>query len=141
MSDALTGLLMYRDLQASEQKFRSLAENMPDTLIRYDREGRRTYINPALKRISAVRDEQMIGLTQQESNPFIMPEIYRLALDVAIDVVERLAAAGQDLSGKSLAADHPVRGGQVAGKPGEDGGSPQKRGQTAGDDRSRRPFD
>ncbi|MDD2914142.1 MAG: PAS domain-containing protein [Gallionella sp.] len=64
-----------------EHEFRTLAENMPDTLIRYDREGHRTYINPALKRISAVRDEQMIGLTQQESNPFTMPEIYRLALE------------------------------------------------------------
>lgn len=89
LSDALTGLLMYRDLQASEQKFRSLAENMPDTLIRYDREGRRTYINPALKRISAVRDEQMIGLTQQESNPFIMPEVYRRALEHTLATGER----------------------------------------------------
>ena len=76
-------------LFASEQKFRSLAENMPDTLIRYDREGRRTYINPALKRISAVRDEQMIGLTQQESNPFTMPEIYRLALEHTLATGER----------------------------------------------------
>jgi PAS domain S-box-containing protein len=89
LSDALTGLLMYRDLQASEQNFRSLAENMPDTLIRYDREGRRTYINPALKRISAVRDEQMIGLTQQESNPFAMPKIYRLALEHTLATGER----------------------------------------------------
>jgi len=89
LSDALTGLLMYRDLQASEQKFRSLAENMPDTLIRYDREGRRTYINPSLKRISAVRDEQMIGLTQQESNPFFMPKIYRQALEHTLATGER----------------------------------------------------
>ncbi|MGB9130797.1 MAG: PAS domain S-box protein [Thiobacillus sp.] len=72
-----------------EREFRTLAENMPDTLIRYDREGRRTYINPALKRISAVREEQMIGLTQQESNPFIMPEIYRLALEHTLATGER----------------------------------------------------
>jgi PAS domain S-box-containing protein len=68
-------------LLASEQKFRSLAENMPDTLIRYDREGRRTYVNPTLIRNYAVRTEQMIGLMQQESNPFTMPETYRLALE------------------------------------------------------------
>jgi len=76
-------------LRASEQQFRSLAENIPDTLIRYDREGRRTYINPALKRISAVRDEQMIGLTQHESNPFAMPEIYRRALEHTLATGER----------------------------------------------------
>jgi PAS domain S-box-containing protein len=78
-----------RMLRERERKFRTLAENMPDTLIRYDREGRRTYINPALKRISAVREEQMIGLTQQESNPFIMPENYRLALEHTLATGER----------------------------------------------------
>ena len=89
LTDALTTLSAYRNLLASEQKFRSLAENMPDTLIRYDREGRRTYINPALKRISAVRDEQMVGLTQQEANPFAMPETYRLALEHTLATGER----------------------------------------------------
>ena len=89
LEEGLTSLSMYRNLQASEHKFRSLAENMPDTLIRYDREGRRTYINPALKRISAVRNEQMIGLTQQESNPFTMPETYRLALEHTLATGER----------------------------------------------------
>lgn len=76
-------------LMQREREFRTLAENIPDTLIRYDREGRRTYINPALKRISAVRDEQMIGLTQQESNPFIMPKIYRQALEHTLATGER----------------------------------------------------
>ncbi|QPK64353.1 PAS domain S-box protein [Methylomonas sp. LL1] len=89
LADALTGLLVYRSLQTSEREFRTLAENMPDTLIRYDREGRRTYINPALVRISAVREEQMIGLTQQESNPFTMPEIYQLALEHTLATGER----------------------------------------------------
>lgn len=89
LEEGLTSLLMHRNLQVSEQKFRSLAENMPDTLIRYDRESRRTYINPALIRISAVRDEQMIGLTQQESNPFTMPEIYRRALEHTLATGER----------------------------------------------------
>lgn len=76
-------------LHASEQKFRSLAENMPDILISYDREGRRTYVNPALIRNYAVRAEQMIGLMQQESNPFNMPETYRRALEHTLATGER----------------------------------------------------
>jgi diguanylate cyclase (GGDEF)-like protein/PAS domain S-box-containing protein len=80
---------MQEALAAREQEFRTLAENIPDTLIRYDREGRRTYINSVLKQIYAVREEQMIGLTQQESNPFIMPESYRLALEHTLATGER----------------------------------------------------
>lgn len=76
-------------LMQREREFRTLAENMPDALIRYDREGRRTYINPALKRIYAVREEQMIGLTQQESNPFTMPENYLRALKHTLASGER----------------------------------------------------
>lgn len=74
---------------AREQEFRTLAENMPDVLIRYDCEGRRTYVNPALIRNYAVRAELMIGLMQQESNPFDMPETYRLALKHTLATGER----------------------------------------------------
>jgi diguanylate cyclase (GGDEF)-like protein/PAS domain S-box-containing protein len=72
-----------------EQEFRNLAENMPDVLIRYDRQGRRTYVNPTLIRNYAIRAEHMLGLTQQESNPFTMPETYRLALEHTLASGER----------------------------------------------------
>jgi PAS domain S-box-containing protein/putative nucleotidyltransferase with HDIG domain len=72
-----------------EREFRTLAENMPDILIRYDRTGRRSYVNPVLKRSFAVSAEQMIGLTQQESNPTNMSETYRLALEHTLATGER----------------------------------------------------
>src|SRR5258706_16114239 len=34
-------------LHAKEQQFRAIVENAPDQIIRYDREFRRTYVNPA----------------------------------------------------------------------------------------------
>jgi len=37
-------------MRSREQEFRTLAENSPDIIIRYDREGRRTYVNPAYER-------------------------------------------------------------------------------------------
>jgi PAS domain S-box-containing protein len=36
-------------LRASEQEFRSLADNLPDLVVRYDLECRRTYVNPAFE--------------------------------------------------------------------------------------------
>ncbi|MBI5029873.1 MAG: PAS domain S-box protein [Chloroflexi bacterium] len=37
-------------LLASEQLFRALVENSPDAIVRYDKEGRRIYVNPALQK-------------------------------------------------------------------------------------------
>jgi PAS domain S-box-containing protein len=91
LSDALTSLLMYRNLQTREQEFRTLAENMPDVLIRYDCEGRRTYVNPALKRLFAVKGEQLLGKTLQEANPtgMPMPQNYLNALQHTLATGER----------------------------------------------------
>jgi PAS domain S-box-containing protein len=36
-------------LRESEEKFRSLAENLPDMVVRYDLDCRRTYVNPAFE--------------------------------------------------------------------------------------------
>lgn len=41
-------------LRRREQEFRTLAENSPDMVIRYDRECRRFYVNPAYERESGV---------------------------------------------------------------------------------------
>ncbi|TXT40030.1 MAG: PAS domain S-box [Comamonadaceae bacterium] len=91
LSDALTSLLMYRNLQAREQEFRTLAENLPDSLIRYDSQGRRTYVNPALKRMFATTAEQLIGKTLQETNPtsMQMPQSYQCALAHTLATGER----------------------------------------------------
>ena len=77
-------------LRASEQEFRTLAENLPDNLVRYDREGRRTYVNPALERWPGVTTEQMIGKTLRETNPYNLPmETYQRALEHTLATGER----------------------------------------------------
>ncbi len=64
-------------LAASEQKFRRLAENSPDNIVRYDLQCRARYINPLmLKTIGAV-PERIIGKTPIElgaSGPEISAE-------------------------------------------------------------------
>jgi PAS domain S-box-containing protein len=78
-------------LRASEQEFRTLAENLPDILVRYDSEGRRTYANRALQRIFPVTSEQLIGKTLRETNAtgMQMPENYRCALEHTLATGER----------------------------------------------------
>ena len=53
--------LMERALRESEQAFRTLAENAPDPIARYDRSCRRTYVNPEFERASGIRAAQLLG--------------------------------------------------------------------------------
>ena len=48
-------------LHAKEQEFRAIVENAPDHIIRYDREFRRTYVNPALAKAYGLPAEALTG--------------------------------------------------------------------------------
>jgi PAS domain S-box-containing protein len=54
-------------LRRSEEHFRSLTENSPDFIMRYDRQCRHTYMNPAALRASGLLPTQIIGKTHRES--------------------------------------------------------------------------
>lgn len=56
-------------LRESEQKFRSLAENSSDNIIRYDAFGRATYANHPIRVTLQSSAETMIGLTPLELSP------------------------------------------------------------------------
>jgi PAS domain S-box-containing protein len=77
-------------LRASEREFRTLADNLPDILVRYDREGRRTYASPALNRV-ALAPEQLLGKTLLDNNPsgMLAPEFYWQALQHTLSTGER----------------------------------------------------
>lgn len=53
--------LMEKALIDSEQEFRSLAENLPDNIIRWDVEGRYLYLNPTHEHMLGVLAKDMIG--------------------------------------------------------------------------------
>ena len=57
-------------LAAREQEFRSLAENLPDNIVRYDREGRTLYINPSLEKTLGMQAESIIGKSPMERGGF-----------------------------------------------------------------------
>lgn len=54
-------------LTLKEREFRTLAENVPDFLARYDRQCRRIYMNPALEKHFGVSSKVLLGTTPDES--------------------------------------------------------------------------
>ena len=54
------------EIKENEQRFRMLADNFPDFVIRFDRECRYIYINPAVEEAFGMLSEKFIGKTIQE---------------------------------------------------------------------------
>jgi PAS domain S-box-containing protein len=57
---------MEERLRRSEREYRTLAENSPDIIVRYDRDCRRLYVNPAYARTTGSSAKQVLGLTPEE---------------------------------------------------------------------------
>jgi PAS domain S-box-containing protein len=55
------------ELSESEKKFRSLAESSQDYIMRYDRQCRHTYMNPAGLKVSGMTESDVFGKTHRES--------------------------------------------------------------------------
>lgn len=53
-------------LHKREQEFRALVENAPDPIVRYDRDGRRIYVNPTFERLFGKPASQLLGKTSAE---------------------------------------------------------------------------
>jgi diguanylate cyclase (GGDEF)-like protein/PAS domain S-box-containing protein len=71
-------------LAAREREFRSLAESLPDNIIRYDRKGLTFYVNPVLERTLGENATAMIGATTREHHPDGSYEDYAQLLDVVL---------------------------------------------------------
>lgn len=82
-------------LYASEQQFRTLVQNAPDNISRYDCQGRRVYINPHLERTLQRTLAELIGKRPSQTNP-----------DGEFDALEKVildvAATGEDASFEQL---------------------------------------
>ncbi len=53
-------------LRESENLFRTLAENAPDIIIRYDKELRHIYVSPAIETFTKIPREKYIGKTNEQ---------------------------------------------------------------------------
>jgi diguanylate cyclase (GGDEF)-like protein/PAS domain S-box-containing protein len=69
--------LMEQALLRREEEFRTLAEHIPDVIIRYDRDCRRVYVNnPALLTMEGAPQDTLIGNSPATYTPLIDPESY-----------------------------------------------------------------
>lgn len=57
------------ELRARELEFRSLAENAPDNIARYDRQGRHLYVNPQLEQTIGLDPRDILGKTPEDIYP------------------------------------------------------------------------
>ena len=67
-----------------EREFRTLAENLPDNIVRYDREGRSIYVNPLLRKMLGADSEVLKGKRVREIYPDGSYDDYAKALDAAL---------------------------------------------------------
>ena len=58
--------MLERKLQRSEKRFRSLAENAPDIIARYDKKLRHLYVSPAVKVVTGIAHQDFYGKTNEE---------------------------------------------------------------------------
>lgn len=79
-------------LRASEREFRTLAENSPNIIVRYDRQCRRLYVNPAyLEQTELTRDQAVSVLPDQNWRPDISMPVaeYKTTLRKVMTTGER----------------------------------------------------
>ena len=90
-----------RKLQESEARYRSLAENIPSVLMRYDRDFRVVYLSPQAEDITGIPTEQFIGKTNRQVG---MPEDLCNTWEAAIQRVFQ-TGANQELEFEFPEAD------------------------------------
>lgn len=69
LADSLSSLLAYRTLQSSEREYRTLAENAPFGIARYDVQGRITYFNLGVEKAINKTLAEIKGLRPTECLP------------------------------------------------------------------------
>lgn len=79
---------MEESLSAREHEFRTLAESLPDNIVRYDLEGRAIYLNPVLERNLGTTGARKIGKRVREFHTDGSYEAYAQALDRVLDCGE-----------------------------------------------------
>lgn len=71
-------------LHKSEEAFRTLTENNPDIIIRYDSSCRRTYVNPIFEKISGCQTDELIGKIPWRCSPLVAPQYFISELNKVI---------------------------------------------------------
>jgi diguanylate cyclase (GGDEF)-like protein/PAS domain S-box-containing protein len=80
--------VMRETLALNEQRFRTLVENSPDIIVRYDRDCRRIFVNPVFARETGTPIEQILNKSTDDISvwrPTMPREEYRTRLQQVMD--------------------------------------------------------
>lgn len=89
LADGLTSLLAYRNIKEREQKFRALAENLPDNIARYDLQARLIYMNHRFELTFGVRAREWLSKTPKEVYPGGDLDDYQAKIEAVIRTGKR----------------------------------------------------
>ena len=67
LTDALSTLLVNRKLQESARQMRTVLENVPDCIARFDKDARHLFVGPAATKMLGITQDQDIGKTPRET--------------------------------------------------------------------------
>ena len=98
-------------LRQSEESFRTLAANLPDVVVRFDRQRRHLYANPAVFDATGIPPEAFIGKTNEELGmPEEMVAVWKATLERVFVTgnVERLEFKYPGPAGKKYWESHVV---------------------------------
>lgn len=94
-----------QELHRHKQEFKALAEHSPDIIIRYDRQLRHLYTNPAITTATGIPAEELIGKTCAEVN---LPEDFTTRWEA---LLHQVLATGQESTAEFhlVTPNHSVR--------------------------------
>jgi PAS domain S-box-containing protein len=82
-------------LKKSEEAFRAMVENSPDVIMRYDRDYRRTYINPIGLLLMGKSESELLGKTPREFSPLPNLEEFEKAFYTVITEAKEVKIEGE----------------------------------------------
>ena len=97
-------------LAAREREFRTLAESLPDNIVRYDQEGRTIYVNPVLEKTLGTAASEMLGTKVRELFPNGEYDDYAQLLDAVLvsgedsEIEKRIYSSGRE---PAYGSQHP----------------------------------
>ena len=95
-------------LLAREREFRTLAENIPDYIIRYDTQARKIYINSSVARLMGVEPGALLGQTPEQTPT----EVRAMELDALAEKVRQVLETGEARE-LELPVRHALEGMQI----------------------------
>lgn len=110
--DIIERKLMEQAVALRDQQYKTLAENSPDLVVRFDKELRRTYVNPAWERASGLKAEEVLHVSAAE-----IPWILKRAAPEFLEKLKQVfAGAGpqkvefcaENARGEMLALDYVI---------------------------------